>query len=284
MQAWTPPPVAAQPVELEPSPDRGVVVDGVRHHNLQPFSGVGRLVVSHSGRLLRGASSIDQPPSCEQTFCCGAACAAFSCGVLILAVVLFVSAATLGDDAEGLDPDADFRSLGAVCNITSTEHTAQEDEVYCKGPGDVVICSDGYSWTFTVPGEGEWRSVATPAERRCSCENCKCAKSEPDARAQLFATGETVECWAPVGDRESLHDAYECPNDKCYRVVDPAKDVELYAETAAGYLYGAWACLALALIGFCAIAVCSSEGACLCAEGGPKVGMRNTNSRTHPGD
>ena len=42
MQAWTPPPVAAQPVELEPSPDRGVVVDGVRHHNLQPFSGVGR--------------------------------------------------------------------------------------------------------------------------------------------------------------------------------------------------------------------------------------------------
>ena len=102
--------------------------------------------------------------------------------------------------------------------------------------------------------------------------------------AQLFATGETVECWAPVGVRESLHDAYECPNDKCYRVVDPANDVELYAETAAGYLYGAWACLALALIGFCAIAVCSSEGACLCAEGGPKVGMRNTNSRTHPGD
>ena len=49
MQAWTPPPVAAQPVEPEPSPDRGVVVDGVRHHNLQPFSGVGRLVVC--GRL-----------------------------------------------------------------------------------------------------------------------------------------------------------------------------------------------------------------------------------------
>jgi hypothetical protein len=217
-------------------------------------------------------------PVCESQGC-GAVCCVISSLLMITALVSISVGIALSAEASEIDPDADFTELGRVCKLTSVSQTMDNGKITCHKQGEHRVCSDQFSWTFSVPEMGEYQSLETEFIARCDpCDHhpprpCPCDDAATPALPPLNLD-EMATCWEPKNP-ETVRETYRCGNAPCYRIIDPAEDVEALQESASSLItFFVVFFLVPSIVGLGAVGHCSSKGKCLAECCG--------SARTHP--
>mmetsp|Transcript_11190 Transcript_11190/g.29148 ORF Transcript_11190/g.29148 Transcript_11190/m.29148 type:complete len:182 (+) Transcript_11190:51-596(+) len=139
--------------------------------------------------------------------CTGVGCILLAIGVIQLLII----------GTQGLDPDADFRELGSVCQILDVHYDV---DVIGSNYGKGSACIDVYTYTFTSRED----DVRDPPARLTSGQerhrrSCNVRRTPSD-----YVAGATVQCWEPAHALRvrARSREYNCGNPECIKVENPA--------------------------------------------------------------
>ena len=266
----------AQPVWAAQTPIAGVVVDSALHRHITDCdSGVVLASSPPIARDLLVVEGLEEGPceSCPS----GAVCICISCILLLFSVILMSVGIALSSAANDIDPKVDFRNLGQVCNVTSVSQTSEKERVTCHKQGKHTVCSDQFSWVFDIDSKGKYQSLTTSFIDRCN--PCKEHPPEPcpcDDKAfpalPPFEVGELVTCWEPTNPK-TVRETYNCGNEPCYRIIDPAEDVKAMQSGAMSWVVFGGIVFVPAVAGI----GCSCQGSCFGSSS-----SESRDARTHP--
>lgn len=133
--------------------------------------------------------------------------------------------------AKALDPEKDFQFLGEVCETGSVTSTEKNQEVCVRHNNGnnnecsewETACFDTYSHMVSYAGS-EYLVREMDFQRKGEARPCSSNQEKnPDYPWQI---GEDLQCWKSAGNinPDDIHDVFECMNDICLKVNDPADD------------------------------------------------------------
>ena len=126
-------------------------------------------------------------------------------------------------EAQALEPENEFISLGKVCYVKEEQ---KSEEYYPPDGENSEYYIDRYVYVFTVNG-----SNTTYNSREWEYKRDHNEKTEGPFEDAVF-TGEAYQCWKPLKDRASLPELYQCGNDECYKIYNPASEASDIEDTA----------------------------------------------------
>ncbi|GMH66852.1 hypothetical protein TrRE_jg13609 [Triparma retinervis] len=148
-------------------------------------------------------------------------------------------------EAKALKPDEDFEYLGLTCDTARIAESYQDVDVCVEHRGGdsndctrwEETCEDIYKLYITWEGSGstEYFVDETRALRQGDFARCSANKPKDTNWNRLeWEVGQDLECWKPADlghMADDMHEAYECPNDECIKIDDPAGDVAEHIQT-----------------------------------------------------
>ena len=170
------------------------------------------------------------------------------CGAIGVSTSLIVKGQPDLENAMLLDsPDQDFEFLGQTCNISRVNEcwrTLTESDGSKR-------CERYYYARFSAPGSvriwSSWPEYYDNGTWDCggSCHTWDVGATPSGS----FETHKLYDCWKPRGS--SYEGRYECANDHCYKLSDPALVSKRYRDKAWAYYGWGGGLMVLALCSCC---------------------------------
>ena len=154
------------------------------------------------------------------------------------------------ETARALEPEKEFEALGLTCEISSIDSVSQEEKICSRkervrqgdGTNKEVCkewrleCSDVFTFQYTYNETGvvEYEGIEEFVRRPQNPYGC--SNNKPKG-APSRAVSDKIDCWRPRDGLTSsdIDSMYNCLNDPCFKMVDPALEVAS-AETRAKML------------------------------------------------
>mmetsp|Transcript_42390 Transcript_42390/g.52165 ORF Transcript_42390/g.52165 Transcript_42390/m.52165 type:complete len:213 (-) Transcript_42390:97-735(-) len=153
----------------------------------------------------------------------GACCSCVGTIFLVLGIVFTVQSA-------GVDASVDFEKAG-TCTITGVVHQARErQETSSSSSGGktrsttTLHCWDEYTYRFSLEGSSYTAKVEELKRDFDGFGDTLCSTSVQ--KPATFSQGATVDCWKRTDTSTELSSVYTCGNPMCYKIFDPADEVE----------------------------------------------------------
>jgi len=173
-------------------------------------------------------------------WCFTAACCCVACSILISGMILIPAGNAAKESASLLDVDNDFTYLGQSCQIRIVGHETDTTKEGSDG-NQHVLCWDLYTYSFSKEGETitylskaerVFRSKSPGEDERSACFG--------DEAEPTFTVGQLAKCWEPKV--LPVPEEYQCGNEACVKVFDPADDIADALAAAQGMIGGGIAC------------------------------------------
>ncbi|GMH88112.1 hypothetical protein TrVE_jg13232 [Triparma verrucosa] len=214
--------------------------------------------------------------------CCIPACS-ICCALFILLVGLCLK--VTGDEhltlALELSPETEFQYLGAMCQMSlkvdsrdaqvCTQYRSSNNDRSCHAEecceSYETGCKDFSMWYFTWRESFPKKYYATQEEhiRPGPVVSCSSASDyDPANYYSLYTNSSAVECWKPADPSHGKDDMpwqYNCPNDECMKIVNPADEADGAEAEARGLIIAGNIVLGIGCVGcFMGMVIAGSKG------------------------